>query len=313
MEVAPSSAGAAANGHHSTAGAWGWQGTLAQRTTANGSSGGASSGQGLVERLHPGRIVAGLLLLGLAALTYKHAKNGDLDRFVLQVQKDPYGTLHLFVAFHIFSVVVLFPVMLMQVLSGALYGFYMGLLITWVSSCAGQCLAFLLGRYLLRRSVKSYLLQRVPNFPQIEAAVKKEGWKLMCLLRLSPILPYNILNYAAALTPISFLSFSLSSGIAVIPWTCLYTYLGTFSTSVVDLVRGKVNYRAQHSTPGMQFLSSLLYMSLLGVTIVYGYVLSRRAMTSLLKSVADQEQPELEDTGQGGSGGGGMSATEHRV
>lgn len=48
----------------------------------------------------------------------------------------------------------------------------------------------------------------------------------MCLLRLSPILPYNILNYAAALTPISFFAYSLSSAAAIIPWTCLYVYLG---------------------------------------------------------------------------------------
>lgn len=48
----------------------------------------------------------------------------------------------------------------------------------------------------------------------------------MCLLRLSPILPYNILNYAAALTPISFLAYTLSSALAIIPWTVLYVYLG---------------------------------------------------------------------------------------
>jgi uncharacterized membrane protein YdjX (TVP38/TMEM64 family) len=114
--------------------------------------------------------------------------------------------------------------MLLQVLSGALYSFYVGLLLSWFATSVGQALAFLLGRYLFRRSVKAYLIERVPNFPLIDATMKREGWKLMCLLRLSPLLPYNVLNYAAALTPIPFISYTLSSSLGIIPWTCLCTY-----------------------------------------------------------------------------------------
>ncbi len=52
----------------------------------------------------------------------------------------------------------------------------MGLALSWFASSVGQALAFLLGRYLFRASVKAYLLQRVPNFPQI---VSGAGWRGM--------------------------------------------------------------------------------------------------------------------------------------
>ncbi|KAG2438514.1 hypothetical protein HXX76_005065 [Chlamydomonas incerta] len=238
----------------------------------------------------------------------------------MKIKENPLGSLHLFVLFHIFAVVLLFPVMLLQAITGALYGLYAGLVVSWLASVVGQALAFLLGRYLFRASVKSYLLQRVPNFPQIEAAIKKEGWKLMCLLRLSPILPYNILNYAAALTPISFLAYTLSSAVAIIPWTCLYVYLGTLSTHVLaELARGKLvtQYPYQRiggaggedgGRAGMTYqmmLSSAIYMTLLVVTIVYGYVLSKRAITSVLKSVADTGAGTGPEPPAGGSGSGG--------
>jgi hypothetical protein len=66
-----------------------------------------------------------------------------------------------------------------QVATGALYGFWMGLLVSWIGTSAGQCLAFLLGRYLFRPTVKTYLHNTWPTFPAIDTAIKKEGWKLV--------------------------------------------------------------------------------------------------------------------------------------
>lgn len=58
----------------------------------------------------------------------------------------------------------------------------------------------------------------------------------VCLLRLSPVLPYNILNYALAITPVPFWVFTCASTFATVPWTALYVYLGTLSTNLMDLV-----------------------------------------------------------------------------
>jgi uncharacterized membrane protein YdjX (TVP38/TMEM64 family) len=57
------------------------------------------------------------------------------------------------------------------------------------------------------------------------------------LLRLSPVLPYNILNYALAITPVSFWVFTIASAVATVPWTALYVYLGTFSNNLMELAQ----------------------------------------------------------------------------
>lgn len=228
-----------------------------------------------------------LTFLLLSGLSYLYVDTGKLQMFLLIVQSDPWGTAHVFLAVYALSVVLLFPCMIMQVISGALYGFWMGLLVSWLATSIGQSLAFLLGRYLFRAPVKAYLHQTWPSFPTIDAAIKQEGCKLVCLLRLSPVLPYNILNYALALTPVSFLVFSAASAVATIPWTCLYVYIGTFSTDVMALARGKISYDS-----GTNMALSILSMVFMVVTTVYGYIWSNRAIVAVLKDVSEHMDEE---------------------
>ena len=145
--------------------------------------------------------------------------------------------MHVFLAVYSLSVVLLFPCMVMQLISGALYGFWMGFMVSWIATSLGQALAFLLGRYLFRPTVKSYLHNTWPTFPTIDAAIKREGWKIVCLLRLSPVLPYNVLNYALAITPVSAWVFTVASAVATLPWTALYVYLGTSAENLMELAQ----------------------------------------------------------------------------
>jgi hypothetical protein len=57
--------------------------------------------------------------------------------------------------------------------------------------------AFILGRYLLHDAVSALLLRKVPNFEEIDRRIAKEGWKLVLLLRLSPLVPYNVSEVGA--------------------------------------------------------------------------------------------------------------------
>lgn len=56
------------------------------------------------------------------------------------------------------------------------------------------------GRYLLRRMVVGWMSRQFPKWQAVDGAISKEGWKLITLLRLSPIIPWNLLNYALAVT-----------------------------------------------------------------------------------------------------------------
>ena len=246
----------------------------------------------LCSHMNPPKFVILIAFVVLALYSYQYLDTQNLASYLLIIQDDPYGSLPLFLLFYTLSVVLLFPCMLMQIISGAVYGFWNGLLVSWVATSTGQSLAFLIGRYLFRASVKSYLHSNWPNFAAIDAAIRKEGWKLVALLRLSPVLPYNVLNYAMAITPVSFWCFSWASATSTVPWTLLYVYLGTFSNSVLDLAHGKINYTSPGSN--MQLLSSCLSAVFLVVTTVYGYILSKRAINHVLRDAAEQLEHEKE-------------------
>jgi len=110
--------------------------------------------------------------------------------------------------------------------AGFVFGFWRGLLAVWVGGAAGQVGAFLLSRYLLGRSV-SGLLKGSRLWASVDAAIESgEGWKLLLLLRLSPVIPYNLLNLAAAATSVGLVPFALASAVGIVPECTLLVYAG---------------------------------------------------------------------------------------
>merc|ERR1712072_861499 len=96
----------------------------------------------------------------------------------------------------------------------------------------GSIAAFLIGRYLLRDQVGK-LTKRYSIFEALDAAVENNGLKIFCLLRLSPIVPFNVLNYVAGVTAISLRDYCLAL-FAMIPGTILYVFLGASAGSHVE-------------------------------------------------------------------------------
>jgi uncharacterized membrane protein YdjX (TVP38/TMEM64 family) len=74
-----------------------------------------------------------------------------------------------------------------------------------------------------------------PRARAIDAAVEREGWKLVLLLRLSPVFPFNVLNYALSLTRVPFGTYVLASFIGMLPGTALYVYLGSLAPAAAQL------------------------------------------------------------------------------
>jgi uncharacterized membrane protein YdjX (TVP38/TMEM64 family) len=88
------------------------------------------------------------------------------------------------------------------------------------------------------------LLQSVqgtgPLGAAIDRAVERRGFKIVLLTRLSPVFPFNFLNYAYGVTPVSFRDYLLASWIGMLPGTLLYVYLGSAVKSVADVLAGNV-------------------------------------------------------------------------
>jgi len=111
-------------------------------------------------------------------------------------------------------------------------GLLLGTLAVFVGASLGSIVSFLLARYLLRDWVggmtKKYVL-----FQALDNAFAVQGYRIMALLRLSPIIPFNILNYIVGVTAVSFMHYTLTI-FAILPGTILYVFLGASAGSYVS-------------------------------------------------------------------------------
>ena len=121
----------------------------------------------------------------------------------------------LFLGLYIAGVVLMLPAMVMAMASGAIFGMMWGTLLSWIGSSIGQVIAFIAGKYILQELVVSYLTKQFPKWTAIDAAMAREAWKLVTLLRLSPIAPWNVLNYALSVTSVPFVTYAVASSLSV--------------------------------------------------------------------------------------------------
>lgn len=89
----------------------------------------------------------------------------------------------------------------MSIGAGFVFGWYLGTLAVLLGATAGQTIAFLEGRYFFREWIATKT-QSMQTWQAIEGAVEHEGWKIVGLLRLAPLAPYNVLNPALGLTSV---------------------------------------------------------------------------------------------------------------
>jgi uncharacterized membrane protein YdjX (TVP38/TMEM64 family) len=146
----------------------------------------------------------------------------------------------IYAVFYIAGTALFFPGLPLTLGAGFLYGAIIGTLVVSPASVAGATLAFLIARYIARDWV-TRRLKKYRKVAAIDRAIEKNGFKAVVLLRLQPVLPFNILNYALGLTSIRLRDYMLASWIGMFPATVLYVYLGSVMNDISDLLRGRPN------------------------------------------------------------------------
>lgn len=114
----------------------------------------------------------------------------------------------------------------LPIAAGYVYGMWAFPLV-YVSIVIASAFAFLGARHLFRDRIKSFLDRR-PKYRAFDRAVGEEGWKVVALVRLSPIMPFNLQNYAFAVTAVPFWPYLGGTLTGLIPGTALYVYFGIF-------------------------------------------------------------------------------------
>ena len=112
------------------------------------------------------------------------------------------------------------------------WGVVLGSASVFVGAALGAIAAFLLARFLLREQVRK-LTKRYALFEAIDAALEENGLKVFVLLRLSPIIPFNVFNYVGGVTSVSFRDYTLAL-IAMLPGTVLFVFLGASAGSLAE-------------------------------------------------------------------------------
>lgn len=148
----------------------------------------------------------------------------------------PWGPIA-FAALYILAAVFFVPGFLLTLGAGIIFGVVKGTLIVILSATAGATLAFLIGRFLARGWV-ARRIQGNPRFQAIDEAVGSGGWKVVALTRLSPVFPFNLLNYAFGITPVSVRDYILASFFGMVPGTVMYVYAGSLVGDLAVLGTG---------------------------------------------------------------------------
>jgi len=129
----------------------------------------------------------------------------------------------IFMLIYIIGTVLFFPGAILTLAGGAIFGPVWGTLYNLTGATIGAGIAFLLARYLASDWVEKKAGGRLA---QLKGGVEEEGWRFVAFVRLVPLFPFNVLNYALGLTRIKFWHYLLTSYVCMFPGAVAYTYLG---------------------------------------------------------------------------------------
>ncbi len=185
--------------------------------TAAGANGGGGRGANALRGVLVVALVVALLFFGrrVAAL---------LPQFASWVEG--LGALGpaVFVAGYAAAVVGFVPGSLLTLAGGALFGVARGVVYVFAAAVLGSTVSFLIARHLARDAV-ARRIEGDARFRAIDRAIGEQGRRIVFLLRLSPVFPFSLLNYALGLTRVRLVDY-LIAAVGMLPGTVLYVYLG---------------------------------------------------------------------------------------
>lgn len=183
-----------------------------------------------------------------------------------------------FIGIYVLASLLLIPGSILTLGAGAVFGVLRGSIYASIAATTGAAAAFLVARYAARGRVARWV-EGNAKFKAVDEAIAREGWKTVGLVRLSPVFPFNFLNYAFGVTGVSFRDYLLASWIGMIPGTVMYVYLGSIGG---ELARGRSRTPTEWA----------LYAIGLAATVAVTVMVTRAARRALDERVADDEPPQ---------------------
>jgi uncharacterized membrane protein YdjX (TVP38/TMEM64 family)/rhodanese-related sulfurtransferase len=176
--------------------------------------------------VNTGRFIRILLILALATgvtLALLYREQFDAAALQSRVQEAGFAAPLLFMLIYALATVLFLPGSVLTLAGGALFGPVLGTFCNLTGATLGATLAFLIARYLASDWVAGKTGGRVK---QLIDGVENEGWRFVAFVRLVPLFPFNLLNYALGLTRLKFSHYLIATYVFMLPGAIAYTYLG---------------------------------------------------------------------------------------
>jgi uncharacterized membrane protein YdjX (TVP38/TMEM64 family) len=169
------------------------------------------------------------------------------------------------------AVLAFIPGSALTLASGAIFGVAKGTVFVFAAALLGSTGAFLVARHLARSTIEKRIAGDA-RFAAIDRAIGTQGRKIVFLLRLSPIFPFNLLNYGLGLTRVRLADYVIA-GVGMLPGTLLYVYLGSAAGEAVAAAGGAAPGRspAEWALFGVGLVATL-------VVTLYVTRIARRAL-----------------------------------
>ncbi len=182
-------------------------------------------------------LVRGGLLVGAIALLIILGRLLDVPTYLKQaliwIKGLGWWAPIVFIAIYNLATITFVPGSLLTLGGGAIFGVFWGSVYVFVAATLGATIAFLIGRYFTHSWVEEVVAKQ-PKFRAMSQAVAQAGFKIVLLTRLSPVFPFNLLNYAFGVTQVSLQDYVLGS-VGMIPGTIMYVYLGSLIGDLTQL------------------------------------------------------------------------------
>lgn len=136
----------------------------------------------------------------------------------------------IFIGLYIFATVLFLPGSILTLTGGFVFGPWLGTAYSITGAVIGASIAFLIARFI----ASSWVEQKVGgSLKQLKEGVEAQGWKFVAVVRLIPLIPFNMLNYALGLTRVSLPAYAIASFVFMLPGCFAYTYLGHLGQSAL--------------------------------------------------------------------------------
>ena len=184
-----------------------------------------------------------------------------------------------FGALYVIATVFFLPGSVLTLGGGAIFGAVLGAVYVFLAATIGATAAFLVGRYLARGWVEKQIAGN-KRFAAVDRAVAREGFKIVFLTRLSPIFPFNLLNYAYGVTQVSLRDYFFASA-GMLPGTIMYVYFGSLAEGGLQaLCAGEGGGAAAQAPSAAQWAIRIVGLIATVAVTVYVTKIARKALES---------------------------------